>query len=66
MAPASSLPAHSHDALGPHARSHEFNATEHGHSHEILNSPGSYARREMPIVAGRDWNERAFTVGIGG
>lgn len=41
-------------------------AAEHGHSHEILNGPGSYLGREMPIVEGRDWTERAFTVGIGG
>lgn len=57
---------HSHDGQASHSHSHEFNAAEHGHSHEILNGPGSYALREMPIVAGRDWNERAFTVGIGG
>lgn len=58
--------AHSHDASGPLSHSHEFNADQHGHSHEILDGPGSYTGREMPIVAGRDWNERAFTVGIGG
>ncbi|KAL9012599.1 MAG: hypothetical protein Q9173_002641 [Seirophora scorigena] len=57
---------HSHDGLGPHSHSHEFNAAEHGHSHDILDGPGSYASREMPIIAGRDWTERAFTVGIGG
>ena len=28
--------------------------------------PGSFLGREMPIVEGRDWKERAFTVGIGG
>lgn len=49
-----------------HSHSHAFNAAEHGHSHEILTGPGSYANREMPIIAGRDWSERAFTVGIGG
>lgn len=49
-----------------HSYSHAFNAAEHGHSHEILTGPGSYANREMPIIAGRDWSERAFTVGIGG
>lgn len=57
---------HSHDGLGPHSLSHEFKAAEHGHSHEILDGPGSYTHREMPIITGRDWNERAFTVGIGG
>ncbi|MCJ1465334.1 hypothetical protein MMC07_003952 [Pseudocyphellaria aurata] len=57
---------HSHDDSGSHSHSHEFNAAQHGHSHEILDGPGSYIGREMPIVAGRDWHERAFTVGIGG
>ncbi|KAH6657697.1 urease accessory protein UreG [Truncatella angustata] len=60
--------AHSHDGIGGHSHSHDggFNAQEHGHSHEILDGPGSYLGREMPIVEGRDWSERAFTVGIGG
>ena len=61
---------HSHDGLPPHSHSqshsHEFNAAEHGHSHEILDGPGSYTQREMPLITGRDWSERAFTVGIGG
>ena len=58
--------SHSHDGIDAHSHSHEFNAAEHGHSHEILDGPGSYMDREMPIVEGRDWTERAFTVGIGG
>lgn len=59
--------SHSHDGQPAHTHSHAFNAAaEHGHSHEILNGPGSYTLREMPLVAGRDWSERAFTVGIGG
>ncbi|KAK9414647.1 putative CobW/HypB/UreG, nucleotide-binding domain-containing protein [Seiridium unicorne] len=59
--------AHSHSHDGAHGHSHDgFNAAEHGHSHEILDGPGSYLGREMPIVEGRDWSERAFTVGIGG
>lgn len=49
-----------------HSHSHAFNAAEHGHSHDILTGPGSFANREMPIITGRDWSERAFTVGIGG
>ncbi|EPS45058.1 hypothetical protein H072_1049 [Dactylellina haptotyla CBS 200.50] len=56
---------HSHD--GGAAHSHDgFNAQEHGHSHEILDGPGSYLARELPIVEGRNFKERAFTVGIGG
>lgn len=46
---------HSHD--GP---------VDHGHSHEILDGPGSYLGREPPIFDDRNWSERAFTVGIGG
>ncbi|KAL8409446.1 hypothetical protein RB594_007761 [Gaeumannomyces avenae] len=58
--------SHSHDGVS-HGHSHDgFNAQEHGHSHEILDGPGSYLGREMPIVEGRDWKERAFTIGIGG
>ncbi len=64
----STLPTHAHDGLTPHSHSHDtpFNAAEHGHSHEILDGPGSYMGREMPLIKGRDWSERAFTVGIGG
>jgi len=66
---------HSHDHNGSHSHSHfhdhahdHANGThgEHGHSHEILDGPGSYLHREMPIVENRDWKERAFTIGIGG
>ncbi|KAK1972123.1 urease accessory protein UreG [Colletotrichum eremochloae] len=59
---------HSHDGPHGHSHSHEggFNAQEHGHSHEILDGPGSYLGREMPIVEGRNWSDRAFTIGIGG
>ena len=60
--------AHSHDN-GLTSHSHptgDFNAAEHGHSHEILDGPGSYTLREMPLSEGRDWEDRAFTIGIGG
>lgn len=60
---------HSHDGVHSHSHSHShdgFNAAEHGHSHEILDGPGSYLGREMPIVEGRNWQDRAFTIGIGG
>ncbi|XP_039033540.1 urease accessory protein G-like [Hibiscus syriacus] len=43
---------HTHDGLAPH-------------SHEPIYSPGYFTRRAPPIV-NRDFNERAFTVGIGG
>lgn len=61
--------SHTHSHEGGVSHSHDstsFNAQEHGHSHEILDGPGSYLGREMPIIEGRDWSERAFTIGIGG
>ncbi|MCJ1438786.1 hypothetical protein MMC27_008176 [Xylographa pallens] len=57
---------HSHDHLPPHAHPPAFSAAEHGHSHDVLDGPGSYMGREMPLIEGRDWRDRAFTVGIGG
>lgn len=56
--------SHSHENGGSH--SHDNPAEDHGHTHEILDGPGSYMGREMPIIEGRNWSERAFTVGIGG
>ncbi|KAG7138334.1 putative urease accessory protein ureG-like like [Verticillium longisporum] len=60
--------SHSHDDGASHSHSHDasISAAEHGHSHEILDGPGSYLGREMPIVEGRNWSDRAFTIGIGG
>ncbi|GFP94920.1 urease accessory protein g [Phtheirospermum japonicum] len=43
---------HSHDGLAPH-------------SHEPIYSPGYFSSRAPPLVD-RDFNERAFTIGIGG
>lgn len=43
---------HSHDGLAPH-------------THEPLESPGFYSRRAPPLHT-RDFQERAFTIGIGG
>ncbi|SPQ27682.1 18a5218d-144d-4a8f-8177-bd925991a287 [Thermothielavioides terrestris] len=60
---------HSHDGVHSHSHSHAhdtFSPAEHGHSHEILDGPGSYLNREMPLTEGRDWANRAFTIGIGG
>lgn len=56
---------HSHDGAS-HSHSHSHAAADHGHTHEILDGPGSYLGRELPIIEGRDWEERSFTVGIGG
>lgn len=54
--------SHSHDDV-PHSHG---GAVDHGHIHEILDGPGSFLGREMPIIEGRDWEERSFTIGIGG
>ena len=56
--------AHSHDGGLGHSHDDPFNG--HGHSHDILDGPGSYIDREMPLIEGRDWKDRAFTIGIGG
>ncbi|KAK5205289.1 hypothetical protein LTR41_009138 [Exophiala xenobiotica] len=66
------MATHSHDGASSHSHSHDQTngaaaaAAPHGHSHEILDGPGSYLHREMPIVEGRDFSDRAFTIGIGG
>lgn len=56
--------SHSHDNGVSHSHDDPFNG--HGHSHDILDGPGSYINREMPLIEGRDWKDRAFTIGIGG
>ncbi|KAF2036116.1 urease accessory protein UreG [Setomelanomma holmii] len=55
--------SHSHDGV---SHSHAGAAADHGHTHEILDGPGSFLGREMPIIENRDWEDRAFTIGIGG
>jgi len=37
---------------------------DHGHTHEHADHPGHFHERERPLD--RDFNERAFTVGVGG
>jgi urease accessory protein len=56
--------SHTHDHDVSHSHDDPFNG--HGHSHDILDGPGSYLDREMPLIEGRDWKDRAFTIGIGG
>lgn len=58
------MSAHTHD--GQPCGGHSHDGGDHGHTHEVLTGPGSYINREQPIVDGRDFNDRAFTVGIGG
>jgi len=55
--------AHSHDQGGP---SHSHDGGDHGHTHEILEHPGKYAERDMPDYGSRNFEERGFTIGIGG
>jgi urease accessory protein len=45
-----------------HSHSHRHGTGQHRHEH--LESPGHFHERELPLD--RDFNERAFTVGIGG
>ncbi|KAJ2392246.1 hypothetical protein GGI05_002721, partial [Coemansia sp. RSA 2603] len=54
---------HGHDHEHSHSHSH---ANEHGHTHDVLDHPGRYHERPPYNRTGRDWGERAFTVGIGG
>ncbi|KAJ1720581.1 hypothetical protein LPJ53_004805 [Coemansia erecta] len=57
--------SHSHDHGHSHDHSHSH-ANEHGHTHDVLDHPGRYHERPPYNRTGRDWGERAFTVGIGG
>ena len=45
-----------------HSHSHHHGPESHAHEH--LESPGHFHERELPLD--RDFNKRAFTVGIGG
>ncbi|KAG0232074.1 CobW/HypB/UreG, nucleotide-binding domain-containing protein [Mortierella sp. GBAus27b] len=66
---------HSHDAPKL-TSSQRYNLTkyegwtqadiEHGHRHEQIDTAGKFVERTMPVFENRDWDERTFTVGIGG
>ncbi|KAH9947615.1 urease accessory protein UreG [Amylocystis lapponica] len=56
-------PLHSHETDGP---SHSHGPGDHGHTHEHLDNAGKYAERDLPNYGVRNWDERGFTVGIGG
>lgn len=58
--------SHSHSHDNGHSHDHDDPFGGHGHSHEILDGPGSYINREQPLHEDRDWNDRGFTIGIGG
>ncbi|KAJ2287259.1 hypothetical protein IWW55_006769, partial [Coemansia sp. RSA 2706] len=60
---------HSHDHAHGHSHDHghsHSHAIEHGHTHDVLDHPGRYHERPPYNRTGRDWGERAFTIGIGG
>jgi len=59
--------SHSHDHHGsPGVGSGTWTPLEHGHTHEHLEHAGKFAERDMPDYSSRNWDERAFTIGIGG
>jgi len=75
------VPAHTHDhGNGSHTHG---GPGDHGHTHEILEHPGTnlrrrcslqsfklragkYHERDLPDYSNRNFEERGFTVGIGG
>ncbi|KAJ3505287.1 hypothetical protein NLJ89_g7496 [Agrocybe chaxingu] len=59
--------SHSHDHGADHSHTHDHSAPgEHGHTHEHLEHAGKYSERDLPDYSSRDFEERGFTVGIGG
>ncbi|KAF5360651.1 hypothetical protein D9756_004842 [Leucocoprinus leucothites] len=50
---------------GSHSHDHDHGG-EHGHTHEQMDSPGKYSERDLPDYSSRNFEERGFTVGIGG
>ncbi|KAI5121068.1 hypothetical protein M0805_008582 [Coniferiporia weirii] len=59
--------SHTHELGGtPHSHDHGLGAGEHGHTHEHLEHAGKFSERDMPDYSARNFEERGFTVGIGG
>ena len=69
--------SHSHDHAEPKLTgSQKYNQTkydgwtqadiDHGHRHEQIDTAGKFVERSLPSYDNRDWEERTFTVGIGG
>ncbi|KAL8280221.1 hypothetical protein RQP46_007335 [Phenoliferia psychrophenolica] len=58
---------HSHSHSHDHDHDHEHHGADpHGHTHELMEHPGKFSERDLPDHSGRNWKERAFTIGIGG
>ncbi|THU99132.1 urease accessory protein UreG [Dendrothele bispora CBS 962.96] len=53
---------HSHEG----GASHSHGPGDHGHTHEHYDDAGKYAERDMPDYSSRSFEERGFTIGIGG
>jgi urease accessory protein len=59
--------AHSHDHGHAHDHGHTHSTVpDHGHTHEHYTGPGSFLGREPPLSTSRNFQDRAFTIGIGG
>ncbi|KAJ7505567.1 CobW/HypB/UreG, nucleotide-binding domain-containing protein [Mycena galericulata] len=54
---------HSHDQGAPHSHDH---GGDHGHTHEHLDNAGKFSDRDLPDYTSRNFEERGFTIGIGG
>jgi len=67
VAPGSTEPVqgHSHDG-DMTGHSHDQGVDEHGHTHEHLDNAGKYSDRDLPDWSARNFEERGFTIGIGG
>ncbi|OCH91124.1 urease accessory protein UreG [Obba rivulosa] len=55
--------AHTHEHGG---QTHSHSPGEHGHTHEHLEHPGRFSERDLPDYSSRSFEERGFTIGIGG
>jgi len=55
---------HTHDTEREYTHAHV--PGDHGHTHEHLNHPGRFSERDLPEYTARNFEERGFTVGIGG
>lgn len=62
----SSSAARTHSQESDRGHSHAHSPGEHGHTHDHLDHPGRFTERDMPEYSSRNFEERGFTVGIGG
>jgi len=62
--PGTERASHAHNTEREYA--HEHVPGDHGHTHEHLDHPGTFSERDLPEYTSRNFEERGFTVGIGG